>query len=1107
LTLSRFDFVAIAPEIPKKSDLNDKLQARSVNEQRWAKYLLDTWQRKGRLPETYPAPIHVLQFGSELTWVWLGGEVVVDYQVRLEKELTDAAQVWVAAYTDDVFAYLASERMRAEGGYEVDSSMIYYNQPGRWQAGTEEIVVARVLDLAKSSRLPQSRRSPEEALLTMKVADGWRIDLLAAEPLVMDPVNIAFDARGRVWVVEMGDYPSGSSEGSRVKILEDRDHDGTLETSQLFLTGLPYANSVYPWRDGAIVCAAPDIFFAADRDGDGSAEYRKTLVTGFAEENPQHRVNGITYGLDHRLYLCIGSSTRTVTNPETGASFQIGGADISLDPDTGDVRREAGKTQFVRSRNDWGDWFGNENSYPMYHYAIEDRYRTAARERGGLKPSERPADFFQHLLNPPTAPPVFPVLRDADRFNDLFAANRFTSACSALVCRSPGAGPGMQGAGLICEPVHNLISRIHIQPQGASWTGRRFQDDENREWLRNDDPWFRPVRVENGLDGGLWVVDMYRQVIEHPQWIPDEWQERLDVRAGQSNGRIYRMVRQDQAARLGIQPGKYRPLNLAGLPPADLIARLSDPSSTIRDLAQQLLIWNANPTLGDGLRNHLRHAPEPVGRLTAYATLRAAKLARDEDLLLLLQDADPRVARAAVILSEESSKSVIPALNQVWQRHGQDAHVAFQLFLTTTFWLHASEASHPDRPAAQRLLGEVLGKYPSDVWFQKAAGLVPDSTVDALVALLLGTQRADTSPTESQRALSIQPLLTSLVTRSTESYKNQLIDQLRAPQTSRPAWHWALARQLADSKGDSLSQSDWGRLSEDAWTATQASSRASAWDGANLIVDFLGTQIGRPADPSGSRMLEFAKSIDHEKTQAHAIGALLKADLSQLDLLLQDFSRWPAETQAMIVSAMGKNQPGQERLAQALESGQLGLRDLPASLLGDLRSPSAGPLRSRFVKLLGPAPGENRQAIVQQYLNQWPSKSHREAGQPLFAKHCAVCHQDRPEGRPLGPSLSDLKAWTNPAWMVAILDPHRAVESKYRRWNVRLESDQLLTGVLSGESAQGITLLQPDGKPIEIARSDIQSMESTPLSLMPEGFEQQLSPREIADLIAYLRSR
>ncbi|MFM8400747.1 MAG: PVC-type heme-binding CxxCH protein, partial [Pirellula sp.] len=576
-TNAAFVLVALASERPNKQKLEAMQKSSSAHERNFANTWLELLSRKDRIPETYPAPVHLWSFGKDLAWVFMGGEVVVDYQIRLEKELSQFENVWVAGYVDDVFAYVASERVRGEGGYEVDGSMLYYGQPGRWESGSEDKIVDRVLQMTKQQRLADEPRSPQDSLASIEVPEGYTIELVASEPLVTDPVGIAWGTDGKVWVVEMGDYPLGGGKTGCVKTLTDTDGDGVMDKSTVFLDGLNYPAGIYAWGSGVMIACAPDIFYAEDTDGDGKCDRKEVYVTGFPEGNPQHRVHGFTYGMDHRLYFGPGGGANTVT--VTGKNrepkpMRISGSDLSLDPVKGDLRLETGVTQFIRTTDEYGNWFGNENSLPMFHYVFPQTWI----DRTGYRAKRR----YQLITNPPSIPPVFPISQQADRFNDLYAINRFTSACSTVINRGEGQGEEMRGFAMVCEPVHNMVVRYELKPSGATWAASRIATDSKSEFIRSTDPWFRPVRIENAPDGTMWIVDMYRYVIEHPEWIPEEWQRRINLRAGEDRGRIYRIRRSD------FTP---KPMdNLQKRSDSELIAEIAGLNSARADLAQQVLL-------------------------------------------------------------------------------------------------------------------------------------------------------------------------------------------------------------------------------------------------------------------------------------------------------------------------------------------------------------------------------------------------------------------------------------------------------------------------------------------------------------------------------------
>jgi len=599
-----FSYTGLEFERPDKAAMNTMLESKSYQEQNRARGLLDILTKKDRIPESYPAPIHLWTFGKDLAWVFMGGEVVVDYQMRLERELNQYDNVWVSAYVDDVFAYVASERIRNEGGYEADTSMIYYNQPGRWVSGTEDKIVLSVLDLQRQSRSLDEPLGPKEALATIQVPEGWKIDQIATEPLVQDPVNISFGADGKVWVVEMGDYPNGGKPG-RVKWLSDEDGDGKLDKSVVFLDNLEYPAGVYAWRDGVVVACAPDVFFARDTNGDGVADERQVLLSGFALANTQHRVR-----LDHKLYFGVGSDAKEINLHAIDGSkkaVDIRDVDLALDVDRRLLTTESGETQFIRSQTPYGEWFGNDNTHPVYHFVYDRQWIQ--------KNAPRPRSLYVYSTTPAASPEVFPLSQPLDRFNDPDTANRFTSVCSTIFASGPGSSATMEGAAIVCEPVHNLVARFKMERDGISWKAVRFPEDQRSDWIRSTDPWFRPVRVVNAPDGTIWVLDMYRRVIEHPTWIPEEWLARLDVRAGQDQGRIYR-VYQD-----GYKPNNK--LSIANASIDALVRMLGDESAAIADLAQQQLIWNhgSNQKLFELLQTQLRQSDSPRTRVRAIAIL------------------------------------------------------------------------------------------------------------------------------------------------------------------------------------------------------------------------------------------------------------------------------------------------------------------------------------------------------------------------------------------------------------------------------------------------------------------------------------------------------
>ncbi|MCA9216285.1 MAG: VCBS repeat-containing protein, partial [Planctomycetales bacterium] len=321
-------------------------------------------------------------------------------------------------------------------------------------------------------------RSPKAALDSFTTSDDVSIELVAAEPLINDPIAFDWDVDGSLWVVEMRDYPNGidgkGKPGGRIKHLTDTDADGVFDQTTTFIEDLPWPTGVKVWRDGILITSAPNIVYAKDTTGDGTADETETLFTGFGEGNQQHRVNGLVWNMDGWLYVANGDSGGKIRSNRTGKDIAIGGRDLRINPDTGDVETVAGQTQFGRSVDAFGNWFGGSNSFPIWHFIRDEAY--AKRNPHYAGPSMR-----RDIQAVPGASPVFPTSKLLPRFNDFDRANRFTSACSPEIYRDHLIGDPAANYFYVCEPVHNLVHREVMQPDGLSFHTERLPTETQSE--------------------------------------------------------------------------------------------------------------------------------------------------------------------------------------------------------------------------------------------------------------------------------------------------------------------------------------------------------------------------------------------------------------------------------------------------------------------------------------------------------------------------------------------------------------------------------------------------------------------------------------------------
>jgi putative membrane-bound dehydrogenase-like protein len=416
--------------------------------------------------------------------VLLGGELVVDYAVRLRRELRPD-RLWVIGYANSIPGYIPSERILREGGYEGGDAMVYYDWPAPFAAGLEQRIVDVVRELVPPPLcLPRGTDGtepspPDAAQRRFRVADGLAVELVAAEPLCVDPVAIDFGPDGRLWVAEMRDYPSGidgrGAPGGRITVLTDDDGDGRADRASVFADRLPFPTGVTVWRDGVLVCAAPDVLWLRDRDGDGAADERRVVLTGFAAHNEQARVNSLRLGLDGFVYAASGLFGGILTSP-AGHAADVRGRDLRFDPDTGAVEPAAGLSQQGRARDDFGNWFGCDSGALLRHYPLSDHWLARNQDVAAPPPSvDVPVDAAaRRLLVPDAAQQMFALS------GPVGAA---TAACGVDIYRDDVLGADHRGNAFTCEPVHRSVHRLVLEPRGTTFVGRRASGEAEREFL------------------------------------------------------------------------------------------------------------------------------------------------------------------------------------------------------------------------------------------------------------------------------------------------------------------------------------------------------------------------------------------------------------------------------------------------------------------------------------------------------------------------------------------------------------------------------------------------------------------------------------------------
>ncbi len=290
-------------------------------------------------------------------------------------------------------------------------------------------------------------------MATFQHADLLKIDLVASEPQVMDPVAICWDGRGAMYVAEMRDYPV-SPAGGRIRRLQDVDGDGVYEKANLFADHIAFPASVLPYRDGLLVASAPDILWLRDTDADGTADQTVRLITGFGQGNQQLRVNGLVYGPDGWIYGANGRSDGEIyfVEDETAAKpISIRGRDFRFSIEQRRIEATGGFTQFGQDFDDLGNRFVSWNTIHIRQVVMEQRNLSR-------NPKAPITASMAELSREGSTPRIFPISPTTRRFNSELPGY-FNASCGLSIFRGDGLPDGYRGNAFACEPLSNLVHR------------------------------------------------------------------------------------------------------------------------------------------------------------------------------------------------------------------------------------------------------------------------------------------------------------------------------------------------------------------------------------------------------------------------------------------------------------------------------------------------------------------------------------------------------------------------------------------------------------------------------------------------------------------------
>lgn len=971
----------------------------------------------------------------------------------------------------------------------------------------------------------------EEAMRQFEIAPGLAIELVASEPEVIDPVSAAFDHRGRLWVVEMRDYPTGPLEGEgfggRIKLLTDADADGRFESSKVFADKLVFPTGVQPYRDGVIATLAGEVVYLADTDGDGVCDLREVWFTGFSQDNEQLRANHPTWTMENEIHVASGLRGGEVrsNDPRWAAGdkpLSLATRDFRFSPLGGSWRAVAGNSQFGFYQDELGRSHVCSNRNPSTLLLAE----ASQVEANPLLPLTQ---WKVDVMPAAEQSQVFPLVSAWTTSN--LHAGQFTAACGTYRYQSDLLADVIGDSYFACEPTGSLVQRY--RPTGGGVVPTATRDREGAEFLASRDPWFRPVDLFDGPDGAMYVVDMHRAVIEHPAWMPKELQQRGDLRWGNTAGRIYRIVAGNVASK-----GKQPAIDLEMAAAVELVDALGHPNRWRRETAARRIVEEVKfgqrididavaPLLRDSIVSEATAKSDgtsgrgatralwllhTLGRLTinelAAATRHSDAAVRLQAVrLLAMRPGEPVANRPGEPVASRPGEPVVDRPGEpdeemqtllAIQAEDSSPIVRYQFLLE---WAMRGSDSIRAMIAASARPRE--GDAASDrLWIGNALSLVSEP----IGASLLRDALADPSGLEGSAVTTWGPLAKRLGWAGSA-------ETLAALMGTKGATADGLFAEFAS--GLAVRGTGWATLSEklDPAAKVELGARLSA-DRQRVLDESL---------PMEQRLVAFRRvSLDRGDATRELCLQILKGRGDELfveslqtvrhfpveklpELLVSRVTQLPPRATTAVVAAMIGNASWTPSLLDAIEAGNVPWGLIDPTSMGRLQRHSDAAIAQRVKTMLAGRTTVDRQELVRTYTEGLAQNANPLAGKAVFVKQCAGCHRIDGQGVVVGPDISDMRTQTPEQILLSILDPNAAIDANFYRYAVLTADGQLIEGLLEESNQQSVTLRLQDGVRKTFPRDEIEQLRATGVSMMPEGFENQIAPEAMRDLVAYLK--
>ena len=943
-----------------------------------------------------------------------------------------------------------------------------------------------------------------------EIESGFNLELVASEPLIKDPVDLEFNEKGDALVLEMPGYPFGEQQ-SRIVVLKDNNRDGVYDDHQIFAENLQLATSILPYKDGVLVAAPPYLLHVKDANRDYQVDAVDTLMGGFSTGNLQHNYNGLTYGLDNWIYAANGGNS--------GKPYWWGDEANAIDMRGQDVRfrieekimERVGRSSggFGLAMDEFGRFYETHNLRHISQLVFPGRYMENIR----LMKDHTLVNVSDHEEN--GLGRIYPIGEQESRVNHPEQSGYFSGGCGITYYGGGAFGPEYDNTVWVTDVVLNLVHVDKIKPDGAAFAASRIQ--EQKDFLASTDRAFRPVNMAVGPDGSMYVIDMYRKVIEHPEWIPDELEKDMDLDAGKDKGRIYRITRS------GRKSDTFDATQFES--PESLIGKLSDANQWVRMTAHRLLMDQELNNAQLEKLTELLSSQTPLARLHAMWILGSKGKLSDAQLLKALEDQSEGIRENALMVAEsrlhageELVRKCIALCNDKDQRVRMQAALSLSLLSPDAFnknkeniltaLMDASEksaddwsfaaitlAAKHDAPALFARVASRSGK--KDVALLQSLARVSSTTLPGLQQVLETLAKSDLdAETKAQ-------LVSQLAANNLPKGNNALLQPIRILEQSGNMGIVSASASLRNALTLPASP-EFVRVSR---TSVKSVIDKSLPDSVRL--EHLEMIALLPYKEKSEVLFACLNNTEPLKIQEAAMQQLAAVQDPVIGKRLVE--KWPElgpQVRRIAGDVLLNRKMHHDALLTGLEKGTINIGEMNFDLERRrtlLRWTDDENTKRRAQALFSDAGVVNRKDAIEKMRPALNLNGSAANGKKVFTNVCGHCHMYGSEGKNVGPVLTEINRKSKESLLHDILDPNAAVDTKYINHRLETKNGDVHMGIVDSETDEYITIKKMGGDMVTINKTDIQKFSSLGTSLMMEGLEGSMSQQEMADLLAYLQ--